>query len=417
MESHSIRGYDEQQLDGSHSDFTSNIWDDYFSIILSVIVLLRILLFFLMHCGKGFNLLTKDQTKSITNYRCVRVGSFLLGLPFYIVGLSFIGYNIGILSRNQNANIVMSSAAIIVIPTMKLTTSLGYTPFIHGAANILYPIQQFGSVEGRDHTFDISGSTETNGHRNKLAKTLKPSTTTTCSMDVLLFEVNHTTAGMVHTNVMMVLQDSDNLLIVNPMGLVSEDLIGAAKGRQVQLFFNNAMHTSYFGHYIRQFPKADLYASPGHHFQEAATALDPTKRVLYDLEDSAVRLQLETKWICKGQQRIEILPLSHGFSEMLIYVHDHKLIYFNDCLIGSSMSHNFITSVLFDANHKLGLAIQEYGKVLYHRDSVAAQKTLRNIIHKKPATLILAHGLPIYGSDDDDVGNRLEKFFWWLWTE
>ena len=45
-------------------------------------------------------------------------------------------------------------------------------------------------------------------------------------MDVLLFEVNHTTAGMVHTNVMMVLQDSDNLLIVNPMGLVSEDLIG-----------------------------------------------------------------------------------------------------------------------------------------------------------------------------------------------
>ena len=124
MESHSIRGYDEQQLDGTHSDFTSNIWDDYFSIILSVIVLLRILLFFLMHCGKGFNLLTKDQTKSITNYRCVRVGSFLLGLPFYIVGLSFIGYNIGILSRNQNANIVMSSAAIIVIPSMKLTTSL-----------------------------------------------------------------------------------------------------------------------------------------------------------------------------------------------------------------------------------------------------------------------------------------------------
>lgn len=118
-------------------------------------------------------------------------------------------------------------------------------------------------------------------------------------------------------------------------------------------------------HYIRQFPTADLYASPGHHFQEAATALDPTKRVLYDLEDSAVRLQLETKWICKGQQRIEILPLSHGFSEMLIYVHDHKLIYFNDCLIGSSMSHNFITSVLFDANHKLGLAIQEYDVVFW----------------------------------------------------
>lgn len=75
--------------------------------------------------------------------------------------------------------------------------------------------------------------------------------------------------------------------------------------------------------------------------------MDPP-RVVLDLKKEEQRQVLEGRFSGAGGIKggIEILPLAHGFDEVLLWVEAFKMIYFNDVLIGADQVSRTGASVL-----------------------------------------------------------------------